>query len=122
MSTFMNDRDMVAKIVVPDVVTPATNPSTGDVVGDCTHTVGVRKKGHVLGITITGSAAGYFILNINSINKYPLRVAENGMVKVMFYYNTFTASAGQVISVIAGADLTGQYEVCMEIYEESQTQ
>jgi len=122
MSTFMNDRDMVAKIVVPDVVTPATDPSTGDVVGDCTHTVGVRKKAHVLGITISGSASGYFILNINGINKYPLRVAENGMVKVMFYYNTFTASAEQVISVIAGADLTGQYEVCMEIYEESQTQ
>lgn len=121
MSRVINDRDTTPKIIVPEAVSGTTDPSSGDTVGDCSHTVSASKKAHVLAITITGSAAGGFFLNINGDNVYPLRVAANGMVRCVFYYNTFTSEMndGDEIKIVAGADLTGTYEACMEIYEEN---
>jgi hypothetical protein len=118
MSRVENDRDMVAKTIVPSTVSGTTDPTNGDTISDCTHTVSDNKLGHVMGITISGSAAGGFFLNINDSNVYPLRIAANGMVRVLFYYNTFTGEEAQTIKIVAASDLTGQYEACMEIYEE----
>lgn len=118
MSRVENDRDMIAKIIIPSSVSSTSNPADGSTVSSCAHIVSSNKLGHVLGITISGSAAGAFYLNIDGENVYTLRVAANGMVRVLFYYNTFTATETQVVKIVAAADLTGQYEACMEIYEE----
>ena len=118
MSRVENDRDMVAKIIVPSTTSSINNPTSGDTISVCTHTVSSNKLGHVVGITITGSAAGTFYLDIDGDNVYTLRIAANGMVRVMFHYGVFTANETEIIKVVAAADLTGDYEACMEIYEE----
>ena len=121
MSRVINDRDQVAKIVVPTIASSTTNPVLGGTISTSTHTVSAKMQAHVLAITVSGSAVGAFYLVINDVNKYTLRVAASGIVRVMFHYNTFTATATQIIKVVAAANLTGQYEACLEIYEEPTT-
>lgn len=119
MSRVINDRDMVEKTLVPSTVVITTNPSAGDVISNCTYTTGSSRKVHVLAVTVSGSAAGAFYLNIDGDDVFAIRVSANGMSRTMFYYNTLVAEAGETVKLVAADNLTGTYEACMELYDEA---